>query len=115
MRLVIVESPYGGEIERNIAYARAALRDCLKRSEAPLASHLLYTQPGVLDDAKADGEGVRHQRWPCMGREGGRDVVYTDLGISAGMRLGIERAQKAGRAKTCLSPRASAQWACGAG
>ena len=33
-----------------MAYARACVADCLRRGEAPIASHLLYTQPGVLDD-----------------------------------------------------------------
>jgi hypothetical protein len=47
MRRVIIESPYSGDVETNVAYARAALRDCLSRGEAPLASHLLYTQPGA--------------------------------------------------------------------
>ena len=50
LRRVILESPYAGDIERNVAYARAAMRDSLLRGEAPIASHLLYTQPGVLDD-----------------------------------------------------------------
>lgn len=50
MRLVVLESPYAGDVERNVRYARAAVRDCLDRGEAPIASHLLYTQPGVLDD-----------------------------------------------------------------
>ena len=50
MRLVIVESPYAGDIEANVAYARACLGDCLSRGEAPFACHLLYTQPGVLRD-----------------------------------------------------------------
>ena len=47
---VIVESPYAGDVERNERYARACIRDCLLRGEAPFASHLLYTQAGVLDD-----------------------------------------------------------------
>ena len=42
MRLVILESPYAGrdqaEIHGNVLYARACLRDCLLRGEAPLAS-----------------------------------------------------------------------------
>src|SRR5690606_40243334 len=53
-RLVIVESPYAAkeffDRVRNQDYARAALRDSLLRGEAPFASHLLYTQAGVLDD-----------------------------------------------------------------
>lgn len=54
MRRVVVESPYGSDdpkiIERNIRYARACLHDCLLRGEALYASHLLYTQDGVLRD-----------------------------------------------------------------
>lgn len=54
MRKVVVESPYAGNVERNLAYARACLHDCLLRGEAPIASHLLYTQPGVLDDDRPE-------------------------------------------------------------
>jgi hypothetical protein len=50
MKLVILESPYAGDVEANTAYARACVRDSLSRGEAPLASHLLYTQPGILRD-----------------------------------------------------------------
>ena len=42
MRRVILESPYAGNVEENVAYARAAVRDSLLRGEAPIASHLLY-------------------------------------------------------------------------
>jgi hypothetical protein len=48
MRPIIIESPYAGDVERNVAYARRALRHSLDLGEAPFASHLLYTQ--VLDD-----------------------------------------------------------------
>lgn len=97
MRLVILESPYAGEVERNVLYARRALRDCLLRGEAPLASHLLYTQPGVLDDTiPAErqhgidaGLAVRHVV--------SASVVYIDYGVSSGMRYGIEDAIKHGR------------------
>jgi hypothetical protein len=41
MRWVILESPYAGDVEANVAYARAAVRDSLMRGEAPIASHLL--------------------------------------------------------------------------
>ena len=39
MRLVVVESPYAGDVEANLAYLRRAMRDCLLRGEAPFASH----------------------------------------------------------------------------
>ena len=54
MRRVILESPYAGSVEENVAYARAAVRDSLLRGESPIASHLLYTQPGILRDGVPD-------------------------------------------------------------
>lgn len=50
MMRVVVESPFAGDIQKNIEYARKCMADCLKRGEAPFASHLLYTQDGILDD-----------------------------------------------------------------
>ena len=50
MLRVILESPFAGDIERNIKYARLCVRDSLLRGESPIASHLLYTQEGLLND-----------------------------------------------------------------
>lgn len=47
---VILETPYAGDVEYNLKYARACVADCIRRHEAPFASHLIYTQDGVLDD-----------------------------------------------------------------
>lgn len=49
-RLVILETPFAGDIKKNIEYARACMKDCFKRGEFPFASHLLYTQEGILDE-----------------------------------------------------------------
>lgn len=97
MRLVIVESPFAGDIERNQRYARAALADCLTRGEAPFASHLLYTQPGVLDDSKPEERALGIEAGLCWGRVAEKTVVYADLGISGGMQQGIGRAHAEGR------------------
>ena len=40
MKRVIIESPYSGDIPRNLLYARLCVFDCLQRGEAPYASHL---------------------------------------------------------------------------
>ncbi len=42
MRRVVIESPYAGDVERNLRYLRLAMADCLERGEAPYASHALY-------------------------------------------------------------------------
>jgi len=61
MILVILETPYAGDVAGNLAYLRACMRDCLQRGEAPFASHALYTQAGVLrDDVAAEREQGIH-------------------------------------------------------
>ncbi len=96
MRLVILESPYAGDIERNIRYARACLRDCLSHGEAPIASHLLYTQPGVLNDDNAEERAAGISAGHAWLTAAAASVVYIDCGISRGMTLGINRAIEAG-------------------
>ncbi len=89
MKRVILETPYAGDIAGNIDFARACIRDCLKRGESPIASHLLFTQPGVLDDAKPEerelGISAGHE-WYMVADA---CVVYRDRGISSGMTRGI--------------------------
>lgn len=97
MKLVILESPYAGDVENNLAYARDALRDCLMKGEAPIASHLLYTQPGVLDDTIPEERKLGIEAGLCWGKLAECSVVYVDLGISKGMEMGIERAKQEGR------------------
>ena len=93
MRLVVVESPYAGDRKRNDRYLRACLLDCLRRGEAPFASHLLYTQEGVLDDRDGTQRAIGIDAGLMWGAVAEATVVYTDRGISPGMRLGIAAAE----------------------
>jgi hypothetical protein len=102
MRRVVIESPYAGtsrwrivafvQRQLNKRYARACVRDCLRRDEAPLASHLLYTQRGILRDwiiqERALGISAGHS-WIEISDA---VVVYTDRGESQGMRAGVKTA-----------------------
>jgi hypothetical protein len=97
MRRVIIESPYGGDVESNVTYARACLRDSLLRGEAPIASHLLYTQPGVLRDEIAIERALGIKAGLSWGAVAHATVVYVDRGISPGMQLGIADADQARR------------------
>lgn len=92
MRRVIVESPYSGNVERNERYGRACLADCLARGESPLASHLLYTQPGVLDDTKPDERARGIAAGFAWRRVADATVFYVDLGTSSGMAMGWQDA-----------------------
>jgi len=93
MRLVILESPYRGLIERNIKYARLCVRDSLLRREAPIASHLLYPQEGILDEEDIIDRALGISAGIEWYRVAEACVVYIDFDISKGMYEGIRRAQ----------------------
>lgn len=100
-RLVLIESPYGSQDpairERNVQYARACVRDSLRRGEAPFASHLLYTQPGVLCDEVREERNQGMEAGLAWGACAHVTAVYCDRGITDGMRIGIHRAESQGR------------------
>lgn len=101
MKKVIIESPFAGktpeETQRNIDYARKCMHDSLLRNEAPICSHLLYTQAGILDDTIPSERNLGIEAGLLWGKEAELTAVYEDLGISKGMKLGIERAAKENR------------------
>jgi len=92
MRLVILESPFAGDVERNILYARRALKDSLLRGEAPIASHLLY--PQVLDDHIPSERQMGIDAGLAWRNVAEATIVYHDYGISPGMEYGIRRAME---------------------
>ena len=100
--LVDVESPYNGPdeatIRRNIRYARACVRDSLMRGEVPFASHLLYTQPGILDDRIESERAHGIAAGKALMAQCSLTAVYMDLGMSRGMEFGVAEATVAGRA-----------------
>lgn len=97
----ILESPFAASdfatVEEHETYARAAMRDMLMRYEAPFASHLLYTQPGVLRDdvPKERAHGiVAGFAWSGAAN---RRVWYCNYGFSKGMRLAHKDAKSIGQ------------------
>lgn len=93
---VLIESPLKGDYEMNRAYACECCRDSLERGEAPIAFHILYDQPGILDDKnpKERDQGILASKaWYAVVD---RVAVYLDLGISPGMSAGIEYAESLG-------------------
>ncbi len=97
MKLVIIESPYAGEVDTNVDYARLCVRDSLKRGEAPIASHLLYTQPKVLDDNVPGERALGIAAGLAWRKVADLTAVYTNLGISKGMVAAINSAIEDGR------------------
>ena len=89
--IIIIESPYAGQVERNLIYARRAMRDSLNRGEIPFASHLLYTQPGILDDLNPDERKIGIEAGYAFWPHAFTLAVYQDYGISPGMKGAVDR------------------------
>ncbi|MDP3966008.1 MAG: hypothetical protein Q8Q04_00570 [archaeon] len=100
-KLVIIESPFRGENYEetaiNILYARACVHDSLLKGEFPFASHLLYTQDGVLDDKIEEERMLGINAGVAWGKIAKKRAVYQDRGISKGMEWGIRAAEKEGQ------------------
>lgn len=105
MRLVVIESPYSGDrsaapeiqkqqVARNERYAERALLDCLRRGESPIASHLLFTRAGVLNDTLAEERSLGMRAGHSWIKKADCVVSYRDYGQSDGMRAGEAQAIK---------------------
>ena len=92
MKKVILESPYAGNIKRNIAYARLCVKDSLMRGESPIASHLLYTQ--MLDDDIPNERELGINAGLAWKKVADLQVFYVDYGISKGMQYGMQYAKE---------------------
>jgi hypothetical protein len=93
MKLIYVASPYAGDVEKNIAFAKRACRYVMEQGHAFFAPHLLY--PQILDDTDPAERktglklGLRileicDELWVCGDR------------ISTGMEAEIELAKQLG-------------------
>lgn len=92
-KLIYIASPYAGDVEANVAFAKLACRYAISQGHTPIAVHLLY--PQMLDDGNpAERElGLRlghrvlrscDELWACGDR------------FSSGMRREIEEANTLG-------------------
>lgn len=93
MNRIVIESPYASDTAQgrndNITYLRRCLRDSLMRGEAPFASHAIYTQYGVLDDALPEERSLGIAAGIEWGSSAKSVAIYVDRGISSGMIQGI--------------------------
>lgn len=84
---VVIESPYAGDIERNMQYLDRCMEDCIWRGESPYASHFII--PRFLDDADPPSRLFGLEAGHAWGLVADYIAVYTDLGISEGMQAAI--------------------------
>lgn len=106
LKRVIVETPYKAKtkigLKRNLEFAQACAHDCLvNHQESPFLSHLLYTQPGILDDNIPEERQLGINAGLTWGDVAEATIVYLDRGISTGMLYGVKNAQTNHRPVIC--------------
>lgn len=98
---VVLESRFAAEnvegLLLNKKFTLACMRDCFLKGEAPYASHVIYAQTHILDDFVASERAIGIKAGFFWGDEAEKTIVYTDLGISSGMQMGIDHAKKMNR------------------
>lgn len=97
MKLVILESPYAGDVEANLAYARKMKRWCLFNGMSPIASHTNLTQPGVLDDLIPEERELGIAAGLEWRRVADLSVFCAGRGWSRGMLAALASAKAEGR------------------
>lgn len=88
-KLVILESPFAGDVEANLAYARRAAHRCALLGEATQASHLYYTQ--FLDDGKPEERKLGMALGLAWTSVADYSVFFTDRGWSSGMVAALKK------------------------
>ena len=98
-RLVIVESPFRATEHRTAAqhreFLRCALADCIRRGESPFASH--HLTPEVLHDDSPFERALGIHLGLAWGAHADLIAVYSQLGVSAGMRQAIIHYKASGK------------------
>lgn len=83
MKLVVIESPYAGDVERNRIYLNRCIRDCIDRGESPYASHKMLVDS--LDDTVAEERRTGIKAGLIWAGQADLVAFYTDYGFSTGM------------------------------
>lgn len=95
----VVESPYRAtdahSVEAHTLYLQFCMADCLRRSEAPMASHEWY--PRLLDDDNPKERALGIQAGYEWGECADLIAFYVDLGFSPGMREAQKFYSKTGK------------------
>lgn len=105
--VVVLESPFSGDIPVHVAYAQRAMTHARSKGEVVIAPHLMWTQHHKCPDHFVSDYDPKYQV-----ENGGRDaalkqihelrrrvnvvVFYIDYGYSSGMKDGLEQCKRDG-------------------
>lgn len=89
--LVVIETPYAGDVKLNNEYTKLCLRDSMiNHSENPQALHLIYTK--VIDDTIPEQRNIGITKSFDVHKAASKKIYYLDRGFSRGMEDGLVHA-----------------------
>lgn len=91
MKLIYVASPYAGDMERNVEYAKQACRTVMECGHAFIAPHLLY--PAVLNDAVSEERQAGIEMGLTLLHRCDEVWAFGPV-VSSGMQAEIEEAER---------------------
>jgi hypothetical protein len=95
MKKIFVCSPFAGEVDRNVRFAKKMCRMVMDAGNAPFAPHLLYPRFSDDNDPTQRAAGIT---CGLAFMETCDEVwVFAGNGISSGMRQEIEHAERLGK------------------
>lgn len=105
--VVVLESPFSGDIDRHVAYGQRCMADARERKEIVIMPHLLWTQHHkakhhfVSDFApefeiKNGGREASLEQIKELRRRADKTVFYIDYGYSSGMRHALDHCKEEG-------------------
>src|SRR5215469_13633900 len=89
---VVIESPYSGDTKKNLAYLNLCMLDSIRRGEAPIASHKLYTD--ILNDNDPEERSLGINLGFTWLKAADLVAFYSNLGFSRGMSFSLDRLKK---------------------
>lgn len=95
LKRVAIESPFAGDVPRNVAYLLACMRFCLQQGVSPYAGHLQMTF--VLNDKDKEQRKLGMKCGFAHADQCDERWLFHDLGFSAGMKAGAARGEKRGQ------------------
>lgn len=101
--LCIIESPYSGDVETNLAYLSLCIADSIKRGETPYASHQMIAAASALDDSDPEERQLGIDCGLALYPYARSVAFYVELGWSRGMKAALEYAVQ--RNAACESAR----------
>jgi hypothetical protein len=105
--VVVLESPYSGDIPLHIVYGQRAMADARTRGEIVLMPHLLWTQHHLAPHFYVDdwdekyeipngGRDVSLEQIKVLRERADKVIFYTDYGMSSGMQHGLDHCKAKG-------------------